>query len=231
MIRSLGDRIISDMITIGELLQEGKEGLPHGEFEGWVKADVGMSPRRASEFMRLAGRADRAIDREAYISGLRGIAGDSKSKIIPALALPEHEITSAGQQGTVMGTPIEEVREYSVRQLKLAIREFTAPPLPKPETIAEPTQPYAAAENPASSPAPNTLTAELEYAFLGAIDALTLLEQAAAAFEEGSTFEDWEEIEKFVGRMFISIGQKTSNARQSLLSSEVFIPKIQRGDE
>lgn len=131
-IRSIRDQIISGMIEIGEILWEGKRELAHGAFKSWIQKEVGMDIRRADEFMRLAEHASVAEDREAYIAGLRTIAGDSKSKILPALALPEHEIAGA-TTGTVMGQPVREIQQFTVRQLKLAIREYQKPARTSPD--------------------------------------------------------------------------------------------------
>lgn len=50
-IRLLQHRTVEDIISIGAELAQQKKVLPHGSFEGWIKAEFGMALRTARRLM------------------------------------------------------------------------------------------------------------------------------------------------------------------------------------
>src|SRR5262245_17437578 len=54
VIRSLGRKLIRDIIELGKSLLAVKELLPHGQFLNWLGAEFGMDSRTAQNFMQVA---------------------------------------------------------------------------------------------------------------------------------------------------------------------------------
>ena len=70
----VGQRSHRGALEAGGLLTEAKQKLPHGDWGGWI-GRVGLSPRTASMWMKLAGMdltAEEVIDRGGIVQTLRG---------------------------------------------------------------------------------------------------------------------------------------------------------------
>jgi hypothetical protein len=79
-IRSLGKRVIADVIEIGKLLAECKEHCGHGNWLPWLEQEFGWSADTAERFIRLnklAGQIPQFAEYDIPVSGLYLLAAPS----------------------------------------------------------------------------------------------------------------------------------------------------------
>ena len=108
---------LENIVQAGKDLIWAKRVMGHGGFEKWVRFDVGLNPRRASEFMRIAERVISAKNphTKAFLSQ---VAGTSKHKALALLEVSDEEIDEAMQEDAFLGRPLDEIEAMSVRELR-----------------------------------------------------------------------------------------------------------------
>jgi hypothetical protein len=79
-IRSLGKRVVADVIEIGKILGEAKRICGHGNWLPWLDREFGWTEKTAKRFMNvhaLAGKSDNLSDLEIPVSAIYLLAAPS----------------------------------------------------------------------------------------------------------------------------------------------------------
>ncbi len=120
-IQQCGQTILENMTQIGKDLIWAKCEIGHGGFLAWLESDVGMSPRRATEFMRIAERVLNPATPHAR-QFLQQASSGSKHKALALLDVTDEEMQEAMEASAFMGRPLDEVEAMSVRELRAALK-------------------------------------------------------------------------------------------------------------
>ncbi|XOV81654.1 MAG: DUF3102 domain-containing protein [bacterium] len=81
-----GNQMIKHYIEAGNLLQEAKESCGHGKWERYLENEIGIKPRTAQRYMRLAANTSRVSHLESLTEALAIIAEPRVSMPSPGKA-------------------------------------------------------------------------------------------------------------------------------------------------
>jgi hypothetical protein len=114
-IRSLGKRVIGDVIEIGKLLTEVRGRIPHGQWKPWLEREFGWSDETARRYMslhKLGQQNPQIVDYDIPVSGLYLLAAPSTPE-----AARDEVITRAGNGEHLQHEQVREVvDQHRVRQ-------------------------------------------------------------------------------------------------------------------
>lgn len=81
-----GNQMVKHYIEAGKLLQEAKDSCDHGKWENYLRAEIGIRPRTAQRYMRLAANTSRVSHLGSLNEALAVLAGPKISIPPPGTA-------------------------------------------------------------------------------------------------------------------------------------------------